>query len=265
LKLWPTREEFRRAWPAIIRGTGVGAVVGILPGGGATLGAFISYIVEKKVAKNPALLGTGMVEGVAAPEAANNAGAQSSFIPMLSLGIPGNATMAVMMAAMLIHGIQPGPQMITEKPEMFFGLIASMWVGNCMLLVINLPLIGIWVKLLKIPYRFLYIAILVFCTIGVFVVRNNVQDVFIATGFTLLSFFFIRYNCEPAPLVLGFVLGPLMEVNLRRSMLMSRGEWMIFFERPISLGLLMFSLALMFLLILPGIKKIRRVAFQEEK
>ena len=265
VNLWPTGDDFRRAWPAMLRGTGVGALVGILPGGGATLGAFMAYIVEKKVAKDSSRLGTGVVEGVASPESANNAGAQSSFIPMLSLGIPGNATMAVMMAAMMIHGIQPGPQMITEKPDMFFGLIASMWVGNLMLLIINLPLIRLWVKFLQIPYRFLFIAILVFCTIGVYVVKNNAQDVYIAAGFALLSYFFIRYSCEPAPLVLGFVLGPLMEENLRRSLLMSGGDWLIFVQRPLSLGLLLFALVLILVLVIPVIRRTRRVAFEEEK
>jgi TctA family transporter len=262
-RLWPTREDFRRAWPAVMRGTSLGAVLGVLPGGGATLSAFAAYAIEKKWAKDPSQFGHGAVEGVAGPESANNAGAQTSFIPMLTLGIPGNAVMALMIGALTIHGIQPGPQIMTERPGMFWGMIASMWVGNAMLLVINLPLIGMWVQLLRVPYRFLYLAILLFCGIGVYTVNNSSAAVLLAALFGVAGYVFTRLECEPAPMILGFVLGPLMEENLRRAMRISSGDPMIFLQRPISLGLLVAALVLCVLVALPAIRSKREEAFQE--
>jgi TctA family transporter len=262
-RLWPTREDFERAWPAVLRGTGIGSLLGVLPGGGATLSAFAAYALEKKTAEDPSRFGHGAVEGVAGPESANNAGAQTSFIPMLTLGIPGNAVMALMIGALTIHGIQPGPQIMTERPAMFWGMIASMWVGNLMLVIINLPLIGMWVQLLKVPYRFLYLAILLFCAIGVYTVNNSPAAVLLAATFGVLGYVFIRLDCEPAPLILGFVLGPLMEENLRRAMTISSGDPMIFVNRPISLGLLIAAALLCILVALPAIRSKREEAFQE--
>jgi TctA family transporter len=245
-RLWPTREDFGRAWPAVLRGTALGSILGV-----------------KRWSKYPAQFGHGAVEGVAGPESANNAGAQTSFIPMLTLGIPGNAVMALMIGALTIHGIQPGPQIMSERPGMFWGMIASMWIGNLMLVIINLPLIGIWVQLLKVPYRFLYLAILLFCGIGVYTVSNSAAAVLLAAFFGVLGYVFTRLDCEPAPLILGFVLGPLMEENLRRAMRISSGDPAIFFERPISLGLLIAALALCVLVALPAIRSKREEAFQE--
>jgi TctA family transporter len=262
-RLWPTGEDFRRAWPAVLRGTALGSVLGVLPGGGATLSAFAAYALEKRSSKHPEQFGHGAVEGVAGPESANNAGAQTSFIPMLTLGIPGNAVMALMIGAFTIHGIQPGPQIMSERPGMFWGMVASMWIGNLMLVIINLPLIGMWVQLLKVPYRFLYLAILLFCGIGVYTVSNSAAAVLLAALFGVLGYVFTRLECEPAPMILGFVLGPLMEENLRRAMRISSGDPAIFVERPISLGLLIAALALCVLVALPAIRSKREEAFQE--
>ena len=259
---WPTLAEFREAWRPVVRGTALGSLLGVLPGGGATLSAFAAYAIEKRVAKDPARFGKGAIEGVAGPEAANNAGAQTSFIPMLTLGIPGNAVMALMVGALTIHGIQPGPQVMTERPALFWGLIASMWIGNLMLVIINLPLIGIWVQLLRVPYRLLYIAILVFCALGVYTVNNSVANVILAAFFGLVGWVFFRLKCEPAPLLLGFVLGPLIEANFRKAMRISGGDPMIFVNRPISFGLLIASAVLLFVLILPSIRTTRNAAFQ---
>ncbi len=261
--LWPTREEFRLAWPAAVRGTALGSILGVLPGGGATLSAFAAYALEKKVSRDPSRFGKGAIEGVAGPESANNAGAQTSFIPMLTLGLPGNAVMALMIGALTIHGIQPGPQVMTERPNLFWGMVASMWLGNLMLIIINLPLIGMWVQLLKVPYRLLYIAILLFCAIGTYTISNNTVDVILTAVFGLLGYVFIRLECEPAPMLLGFILGPLMEDNLRRAMRISGGDPMIFFERPISLGLLIAAAALLLMVALPAIRSKREAAFQE--
>jgi len=263
VRLWPTRDDFRLAWPAVLRGTALGSLLGILPGGGATLSSFAAYVLEKKFARDPSRFGRGAVEGVAGPESANNAGAQTSFIPMLTLGIPGNAVMALMIGAMTIHGIQPGPQVMTERPTLFWGMVASMWIGNLMLLVINLPLIGIWVQLLKVPYRFLYLAILLFCAIGVYTIGNSPFAVLLAAFFGVLGFIFVRLDCEPAPMILGFVLGPLMEDNLRRAMRISSGDPMIFLNRPISLGLLIAAGTLLVLVALPAIRGKREEAFVE--
>jgi TctA family transporter len=262
-RLWPTREDFGLAWPAVLRGTGLGSILGVLPGGGATLSAFAAYVLEKKIARDPSRFGRGAVEGVAGPESANNAGAQTSFIPMLTLGIPGNAVMALMIGAMTIHGIQPGPQVMSERPQLFWGMVASMWIGNLMLLVINLPLIGIWVQLLKVPYRFLYLSILLFCAIGVYTIGNSTFSVLIAAFFGVAGYIFMRLECEPAPMILGFVLGPLMEDNLRRAMRISSGDPMIFLNRPISLGLLIAAAILLLIVALPAIRRSRQEAFQE--
>src|SRR5882762_6424493 len=262
-RLWPTREDFQRAWPAVLRGTALGSIRGVLPGGGATLSSFAAYVLEKKVAKDPSRFGRGAIEGVAGPESANNAGAQTSFIPMLTLGIPGNAVMALMIGAMTIHGIQPGPQVMTERPGLFWGMVASMWIGNLMLLVINLPLIGMWVQLLKVPYRFLYLSILLFCAIGVYTIGNSPFAVLLAALFGVLGYVFVRLDCEPAPMILGFVLGPLMEDNLRRAMRISSGDPMIFINRPISLGLLIAAAILLVIVALPAIRSKRDQAFQE--
>jgi putative tricarboxylic transport membrane protein len=262
-RLWPTREDFHRAWPAVLRGTALGSVLGVLPGGGATLSAFAAYALEKKSSKHPEQFGQGAVEGVAGPESANNAGAQTSFIPMLTLGIPGNAVMALMIGALTIHGIQPGPQIMSERPGMFWGMIASMWIGNLMLVIINLPLIGMWVQLLRVPYRFLYLAILLFCGIGVYTVSNSYAAVILAAVFGVAGYVFTKLECEAAPMILGFVLGPLMEENLRRAMRISSGDPMIFVQRPISLGLLIAALLLCVLVALPAIRSKREEAFQE--
>jgi len=262
-RLWPSREDFERAWPATLRGTALGSVLGILPGGGALLSSFAAYTLEKKLAKRPEEFGRGAVEGVAGPESANNAGAQTSFIPMLTLGIPSNVIMAMLIGAMTMQGIAPGPQVMTERPQLFWGMIASMWVGNLMLVVINLPLIGIWIKLLSVPYRLLYPAIVVFCAIGVYSVHNSTFDVGMTAFLGLVGYALIRLGCEPAPLALGFVLGPMMEENLRRAMLLSRGDPMIFLTRPISLSLLVVAVLLLATLVLPSLRRSRETVFQE--
>jgi putative tricarboxylic transport membrane protein len=264
-RLWPTRDDFRRSWPAVLRGTALGSILGVLPGGGATLSSFAAYALEKKSARDPSRFGRGAVEGVAGPESANNAGAQTSFIPMLTLGIPGNAVMALMIGALMIHGIQPGPQIMSERPTLFWGMIASMWIGNLMLVVINLPLIGMWVQLLKVPYRFLYLSILLFCGIGVYTVGNSEAAVLLAAFFGVAGYVFYKLECEPAPLILGFVLGPLMEENLRRAMRISGGDPMIFLQRPISLGLLIAALLLLLIVALPTIRSKREEVFQEQE
>ena len=263
--LLPNKAEFKAAVPAVIRGTLLGSALGILPGGGALLAAFASYTVEKKLAGPRAdpPFGKGNVRGVAGPESANNAGAQTSFIPMLTLGIPPNAVMALMIGAMTIHNIQPGPQVMTSNPALFWGLIASMWVGNLMLVILNLPLIGLWIQLLKVPYRLLYPAILVFCCIGVYSINNTSFDVFVTVAFGALGYLFYKLKCEPAPLILGFILGPMMEENLRRAMLLSRGDPTTFLTRPLSLGLLLAALALLVIVSLPALKAKREEAFQE--
>ena len=261
--LWPTRQDLRASWKAILRGTGVGAILGLLPGGGAVLGSFASYTVEKRLAGPSSNFGKGAIEGVAGPESANNAAAQTSFIPMLTLGIPSNPVMALMVGAMIIQGIQPGPQVMTQRPELFWGMIASMWVGNVMLVLLNLPLIGIWVRLLKVPYRLLYPAILLFCCIGVYSLNNSIMDVGLAAVFGLIGYVFIKLDCEPAPLLLAFVLGPLMEEELRRSVNTARGDWSVFLTRPLSLSLLIAAAALLLMIVLPNIRKKREEAFQE--
>jgi TctA family transporter len=263
--LWPTKQDFKDATPAVLRGTALGSILGVLPGGGALLSSFAAYTVEKKTRGRAGEVpfGQGNIRGVAGPEAANNAGAQTSFIPMLTLGIPPNAVMALMVGAMTIKGIQPGPQVMTSNPELFWGLIASMWIGNLMLVVLNLPLIGIWIKLLTVPYRFLFPAIMTFCAIGLYTLNNNNFDVYIAALFGVVGYIFYKLNCEPAPLLLGFILGPMMEENLRRALLLSRGEWGTFLTRPLSAGLLLAALAMVVVVMLPSIKSKREVAFQD--
>ena len=264
--LMPTATDFKNMVPAVLRGTTIGSVLGILPGGGALLAAFAAYTIEKKTKLKPGEVpfGQGNIRGVASPESANNSGSQTSFIPLLTLGIPPNAVMALMVGAMTIKGIQPGPQVMQSNPELFWGLIASMWVGNLMLVILNLPLIGIWIKLLTVPYRFLYPAILVFCCIGLYTLNNNNFDVYMAVGFGLLGYVFYKLQCEPAPLLLGFILGPMMEENLRRALLLSRGDWSTFITRPLSAGLLLAALLMVVVVSLPSIKRKRAEAFQEE-
>jgi TctA family transporter len=259
-----TREQWRKAIPAVLRGTALGSCLGILPGGGAALSSFASYAVEKKVSSTPQEFGKGAIQGVAGPEAANNAGAQASFIPLLTLGIPENAVMAMMVGAMTIHNIQPGPQVITSNPELFWGLIASMWVGNAMLVILNLPLIGVWIRLLHVPYRLLYPAILLFCSIGVYTVNNTSWDIMMTGLFGVLGVLFVKLELEPAPLLLGFVLGPMMEENLRRALLLSRGDPLVFLQRPISAGLLIAAVLLVLLIALPNLRRKREEAFQEQ-
>jgi putative tricarboxylic transport membrane protein len=262
--LWMTWTELKQAFPAILRGTALGSLLGILPGGGATLSAFASYTVEKKLAKDPSRFGKGAIEGVAGPESANNAGAQTSFIPLLTLGIPSNAVMALMIGALTIHNIQPGPQVMTKNPELFWGLIASMWIGNLMLVVLNLPLIGIWIKLLQVPYRLLYPAIMLVCTVGSFTTNNDMFEVWVAIAFGVLGYIFAKLGCEPAPLLLGFILGPMLEENMRRALVLSRGDYTVFFRRPISLTMLLLAAALLILIVAPAIRKKREEVFADE-
>ena len=262
--LMPTREDFRRIVPPMLRGTALGSVLGILPGGGAALAAFGSYALEKKVSKHRAEMGNGAIEGVAGPEAANNAGAQMSFIPMLTLGIPSNPVMALMIGAMIIQGVQPGPQVMTSQPALFWGLIASMWVGNLMLLVLNLPMIGLWVRMITIPYHYLFPMILVFCSIGVFSLNNATFDVYVMALFGLLGYVFKKLDCEPAPLLLGFILGPQMEEYLRRALLLAKGDPIVFVTRPISATMLVLAAILLALVLLPAFSKTREQAFQDD-
>jgi putative tricarboxylic transport membrane protein len=261
--LWPSREDFRRSWPAVLRGTGVGAVLGILPGSGALLSSFSAYMLEKHLSRNPQEFGRGAVEGVAAPESANNASAQTSFIPLLTLGIPANAVMALMAGAMTIQGIQPGPQVLSARPDLFWGMIVSMWLGNLMLVVINLPLIQIWITLLKVPYRLLYLFILGFCCVGVYSLNNSSTDVFMLVVFGLAGYAFSKWKLEPAPLLLAFVLGPLIEENLRRALLISGGDPSVFVARPLSLALLLVAVLMVVLVALPKVRRQRDEALQE--
>lgn len=259
---WLSRQEIRDSAPSVLRGTLVGSLLGILPGGGAILSSFTAYMVEKKCSREPETFGQGNIRGVAGPESANNAAAQTSFVPLLTLGIPPNVVLAMMAGAMMIHGIQPGPRVITSNPSLFWGVIASMWVGNLMLVLLNLPLIGIWVRLLSIPYRLLYPAILVFCCIGLYSVNNNTFDIALTALCGLFGYTLHKLDCEPAPLILGFVLGPMMEENLRRGMLLSRGDPSIFFTRPLSLLFLVLAAGLLVAMALPGIRKGRSRAFE---
>ncbi len=264
--LMPTKEDFKRMAPAILRGTALGSALGILPGGGALLSAFAAYTIEKKTKLQPGEVpfGKGNIRGVAAPESANNAGSQTSFIPLLTLGIPPNAVMALMVGAMTIHNIQPGPQVMTSNPQLFWGLIASMWIGNLMLVILNLPLIGMWIKLLTVPYRWLFPSIVLFCAIGVYSTNNNTWDIWMVAIFGVIGYMFIKLGAEPAPLLLGFILGPMMEENLRRALLLSRGDWSVLVTRPLSAGLLAAAALLVVIVLLPAVKSKRENVFQEE-
>jgi putative tricarboxylic transport membrane protein len=262
-RLLPNKEDFRQSYKPVLRGTLIGAILGILPGNGAVLGPFAAYTLEKKLAKDPRRFGRGAIEGVAGPESANNAGAQTSFIPLLTLGIPPNAVMALMVGAMTIHGIIPGPQVMTKNPTLFWGMIASMWVGNLMLLIINLPLVGMWVRLLKVPYRLLFPAILMFCCIGIYSINSLPTDVMFIGLFGFVGYMLIKFGFEPAPMLLGFVLGKLMEENLRRALIISRGDMMTFIDRPISAGLLAVAAILLVIALLPSIRKGRDEVFTE--
>ncbi|HWK01677.1 MAG TPA: tripartite tricarboxylate transporter permease [Xanthobacteraceae bacterium] len=262
-RLLPSAEDFKRSiWP-IVRGTGLGSMLGILPGGGAVLSSFASYAVEKRIAKEPGRFGKGAIEGVAGPEAANNAGAQTSFIPLLTLGIPSNPVMALMIGAMMIQGITPGPQIMTAKPDLFWGVIVSMWAGNLMLVILNLPMIGIWIQLLKVPYRLLYPTILLLCVIGVYSVNNATFDLVILSVFGVMGYVFVKIGCEPAPLLLGFILGPLLEEYFRRALIMSHGDLSVFVRNPISGTIIAMAAVLLLIVVLPSIRKKREEAFQE--
>ena len=262
--LLPKLSDLKQIVAPVLRGTALGSALGILPGGGAMLASFAAYSLEKKVSKNAKNFGKGAIEGVAAPESANNAGAQTSFIPMLTLGIPSNPVMALMIGAMIIQGIQPGPQVMTEQPALFWGIIVSMWIGNFFLVVLNLPMIGLWVRMLTVPYHLLYPAILVFCAIGVFSLNNSAFDVYLMALFGVLGYVLSKLDCEPAPLLLGFILGPMMEEYLRRAMVLSRGDAMVFLERPISATMLILAAIGLVVVLLPSIRKKREEAFTEE-
>lgn len=262
--LWPAKADLKRIIGPVTRGTAIGSFLGVLPGGGALLSSFVAYNVEKKVSRNGHEFGHGAIEGVAAPEAANNAGAQTSFIPMLALGIPSNVVMALMIGAMILQGIVPGPAVVTKNPELFWGLIASMWLGNLMLVVLNLPLVGIWVKLLQIPYAWLFPSILVFSSLGVYSVNNSSFGIYLIPIAGLFGYFLLKLGCELAPFILGFILGPLLEEHLRRAMLLSGGDPFVFFQRPISLTLMITALVILVVVSLPGIVASRKRIFVEE-
>ena len=263
-RLMPSREDFRRMWKSILRGTALGSALGILPGGGPLLASFAAYALEKKVSSYGHQFGKGAIEGVAGPESANNAGAQTSFIPLLTLGIPSNVVMALMIGALMIQGIIPGPRVMTEKPDLFWGLIASMWIGNAMLVILNLPLIGIWIRLLTVPYRFLYPAIMVFMAIGVYGLSNSPFDVLLMAIFGILGVIFVKLECEPAPLILGYVLGPMMEENLRRALLIAQGDPTVLITRPISAGFLIAAIILLGIVLAPAIRRKREEVFVED-
>jgi TctA family transporter len=261
--LMPTREDWKRMIGPILRGTAIGSALGILPGSGSILGSFAAYAIEKKVSKNSKEFGRGAIEGVAAPESANNAGAQTSFIPMLTLGIPSNPVMALMIGAMIIQGIQPGPSVITEQPKLFWGIIVSMWIGNLFLIILNLPMIGMWVRIVSVPYQMLYPAILVFCGIGVFSLNNTEFDIYAMALFGVLGYIFVKLDCEPAPMLLAYILGPMMEEYMRRALLLSRGDPMVFIKRPISAALLALAVLAIIAASLPAMYKKREEAFRE--
>lgn len=264
--LMPTREDFRNMVPAVLRGTALGSILGILPGGGAVMASFAAYTLEKKTKLKAGEMpfGRGNIRGVASPEAANNAAAQTSFIPLLTLGIPPNAVMALMVGAMTLHNIQPGPRVMTSNPELFWGLIASMWIGNAMLIVLNLPLIGIWIRLLSVPYRWLVPAIVLFCAVGVYSTNTNTFDIWMVGLFGFIGYVFNKLGMEPAPLLLGFILGPMMEENLLRALVISRGDWSVFVTRGLSASLLAVAAFLLVIVLLPAIKRKREEAFVED-
>ncbi|HKP24347.1 MAG TPA: tripartite tricarboxylate transporter permease [Dongiaceae bacterium] len=262
--LLPGRDDLKRIVKPVMRGTLLGSVLGVLPGGGHILASFAAYTLEKRISRTPERFGTGMIEGVAAPESANNAGAQTSFIPMLTLGIPSNPVMALMIGAMIIQGITPGPNVATDEPELFWGIIVSMWLGNLMLVILNLPLIGLWVRLLKVPYFILFPAILAFSAIGIYSINSNAFDLFAVAVFGLLGYVLVKCECEPAPLLLGFVLGPMLEEHLRRAMIISRGDPTVFVTRPLSLALLVLAVGVLVVVLLPNVAKKRAQVFVEE-
>jgi len=263
--LWPKLRELKAMIAPALRGTLLGSALGILPGGGPVLASFSAYALEKRLSAHPERFGKGALEGVAGPEAANNGAAQTSFIPLLTLGLPANAVMALMVGALMMHGLHPGPQLMRDKPELFWGLIASMWVGNLILVVLNLPLVGIWAKMLTVPYRYLYPAVLIICCIGVYSVNNSALDVLIAAAFGFVGYVLYRLKCEPAPLLLGFILGPLIEENLRRALVISQGDPAVFVQRPISLTFLVLTLVLVVVLAAPMIRSGRERVFKEEQ
>ncbi len=262
--LWLTRDDFRRIVGPVLRGTALGSILGILPGGGHILASFASYSIEKRSSRRPEMFGKGAIEGVAGPESANNAAAQTSFIPLLTLGLPAHPVMALMVGAFIIQGITPGPNVIVDEPALFWGLIVSMWVGNLLLVLLNLPLIGIWVRMLTIPYNVLFPAIIAFACIGCYSLNLNAYHVYAIAVFGILGYVLVKLGCEPAPLLLGFVLGPLLEEHLRRAMIISRGDATIFLTRPISLGLLIAAVAVLVVTLMPSIRKKREEVFQEE-
>jgi putative tricarboxylic transport membrane protein len=261
--LMPTRQDLIDSSGAIARGTIMGSLLGILPGGGAVVASFAAYTFEKRISKHPERFGHGAIQGVAAPESANNAAAQTSFIPLLTLGIPPNAVMALMVGAMMIHGIVPGPQVMTKQPELFWGMIASMWVGNLMLVIINLPMVGVWVRLLRVPYRMLFPAIIIFCAIGVYSINNSAFDIVMTGLFGVIGYWLVKHDFEPAPMLLGFVLGPMLEENLRRAMLIARGDPSTFITRPISGALIALAVLLLVLALLPMLRSKRDEVFVE--
>jgi TctA family transporter len=252
--LMPTKKDLKDSFWPIVRGTGIGAFLGVLPGTGPAIASFSSYMLEKKVSKDPSRFGKGAIEGVAGPESANNADAQCKFIPTLTLGIPASAVMALMLGALTIQGIAPGPQVMTQKPDLFWGLVASMWIGNAMLVILNLPLIGLWVALLKVPYRMLFPAIMTFSCIGIYSVNNSAFEVYLAAIFGIIGIIWMKLEMPPAPMLLGFVLGPLMEENLRRALLISRGDPTVFVTRPISLGFIIATVLILVIMVLPAVK-----------
>jgi TctA family transporter len=263
--LMPTKEDLKRMIAPILRGTALGSLLGILPGNGALLGSFTAYSVEKKISRTPEQFGKGAIEGVAAPESANNAGAQTSFIPMLTLGIPSSPVMALMIGALIIQGIQPGPTVMTEQPALFWGIIVSMWVGNLFLVILNLPLIGLWVRMVSVPYHLLYPVILVFCGVGVYSLNNSTFDVYLMAVFGLLGYVLAKLDCEPAPMLLGFILGPMMEEYLRRAMILSRGDPTTFITRPLSATMLAIAVIALVIVLLPAIRRTREQAFREDE
>jgi putative tricarboxylic transport membrane protein len=256
--LFPSREDSKRSLGPILRGTGIGAFFGVLPGTGPAIASFSSYVVEKKIAQDPSRFGRGAIEGVAGPESANNADAQCKFIPMLTLGLPASGVMALMLGALTIHGIQPGPEVMTMRPELFWGLIASMWIGNLMLVVLNLPMIGLWVKLLAVPYRLLFPAIMAFSAIGIYSVNNSSFEIYLTALFGILGFVWLKLGFPLAPMLLGFVLGPMVEEHLRRAMLMSGGDPSVFIRRPISLAFLVATVLILIVMVAPAVRKRRQ-------
>jgi putative tricarboxylic transport membrane protein len=262
-RVLPSWSDIKTCIPSVLRGTTLGSLLGVLPGGGALLASFAAYTLEKKVARPPRKFGEGDIRGVAAPESANNAGAQTSMVPMLTLGIPSNPTMALMIAALMVHGVSPGPRVMTDRPELFWGIVASMWIANLMLVILNLPLVGLWVRLVRIPYRMMFVAIVAFCCVGTYTINSNVTDLAVLAFFTVFGYLCLKLGCEPAPLILGFVLGPMMEENLRRALLLSRGDPAIFLSSPISVGFLLAAAFLLVVVAAPAIRRRRDEAMAE--